>query len=127
MTAILGAAPGRGERRTGRFRIWTVARFALGDLWKSRLALLLFIVALIPPLFFGGMIYLQLKNMPVHRSMLEISELIYATCKAYLFQQGKFLMILWVFIAAAMVAYYKFLVGSSVSDVAITWEQLQLW
>lgn len=47
-----------GERRTGRFRIWTVARFALGDLWKSRLALLLFIVALLPPLFFGGMIYL---------------------------------------------------------------------
>lgn len=47
-----------GERRGGRFRIWTVARFALGDLWKSRLALLLFIVALLPPLFFGGMIYL---------------------------------------------------------------------
>ena len=47
-----------GERRNGRFRIWTVARFALGDLWKSRLALLLFVVALLPPLFFGGMIYL---------------------------------------------------------------------
>ena len=47
-----------GERRSGRFRIWTVARFALGDLWKSRLALLLFIVALLPPLFFAGMIYL---------------------------------------------------------------------
>jgi ABC-2 type transport system permease protein len=47
-----------GERRTGHFRIWTVARFALGDLWKSRLALLLFILALLPPLVFGGMIYL---------------------------------------------------------------------
>ncbi|MEO7794769.1 MAG: ABC transporter permease subunit [Thermoanaerobaculia bacterium] len=47
-----------GERREGRFRIWTVARFALGDLWKSRLALLLFIVALVPPLVFGSMIYL---------------------------------------------------------------------
>ena len=47
-----------GERRTGRFRIWTVARFALADLWKSRLALLLFILALLPPIFFGGMIYL---------------------------------------------------------------------
>jgi ABC-2 type transport system permease protein len=46
-----------GERRTGRFRIWTVARFALGDLWKSRLALLLFILALLPPLIFGGLIY----------------------------------------------------------------------
>lgn len=47
-----------GERRSGRFRIWTVARFALQDLFKSRLALLLFILALMPPLFFGGMIYL---------------------------------------------------------------------
>ena len=46
-----------GVRRTGRFRIWTVARFALGDLWKSRLALLLFIVALLPPLVFGALIY----------------------------------------------------------------------
>lgn len=47
-----------GERRSGHFRIWTVARFALQDLFKSRLALLLFILALMPPLFFGGMIYL---------------------------------------------------------------------
>ncbi|MEO8277243.1 MAG: hypothetical protein ABI639_13600 [Thermoanaerobaculia bacterium] len=46
-----------GERRSGRVRIWTVARFALGDLWKSRLALLLFIVALVPPLIFAGLIY----------------------------------------------------------------------
>ena len=46
-----------GERRIGRFRIWTVARFALGDLWKSRLALLLFILALLPPLVFGALIY----------------------------------------------------------------------
>lgn len=47
-----------GPRRTGRFRIWTVARFALKDLFKSRLALVLFILALVPPLFFAGMIYL---------------------------------------------------------------------
>ena len=46
-----------GERRTGRVRIWTVARVALGDLWRSRLALLLFILALAPPLIFGALIY----------------------------------------------------------------------
>jgi ABC-2 type transport system permease protein len=46
-----------GDRRTGHFRIWTVARFALADLWKSRLALLLFIVALVPPLVFAALIY----------------------------------------------------------------------
>jgi len=70
-------------------------------------------------LVFGFMIYLNLKNLPVHRSMLEVSELIYQTCKAYLLQQGKFLMILWVFIAAVIVAYFKFLVGFDWGKMAI--------
>src|SRR5579859_5288054 len=45
-------------------------------------------------LLFGLMIYVQLKNLPVHRSMREISELIYETCKTYLITQGKFILIL---------------------------------
>src|SRR4051812_1617865 len=49
-------------------------------------------------LVFGWMIYTKLKNLPVHQSMRDVSELIYTTCKAYLIQQGKFLMILWLFI-----------------------------
>jgi len=60
-------------------------------------------------LVFGIVIYNQLKKMPVHKSMLEVSELIYATCKTYLFTQAKFLMILWVFITAAIVYYFGFL------------------
>ena len=68
---------------------------------------------------FGFLIYVSLRNMPVHRSMLEISELIYETCKAYLFRQGKFLMILWTFIAIAMVAYFKWLVEVTWSDMAL--------
>ena len=59
---------------------------------------------------FGGWIYLQLKNMPVHKSMLDISELIYATCKSYMIQQGKFLLILWLFIAAIVGLYFGVLV-----------------
>src|SRR5437868_12679107 len=43
---------------------------------------------------FGLVIYTRLRNLPVHRSMLEISELIYETCKTYLITQGKFLLIL---------------------------------
>ena len=46
-------------------------------------------------LVFGLFIYTRLKNLPVHRSMREISELIYETCKTYLFTQGKFLLLLW--------------------------------
>ena len=55
------------------------------------------------------MIYMQLKNLPVHRSMREISELIYETCKTYLVTQGKFLLILEVFIAVIIVFYFGIL------------------
>ena len=49
-------------------------------------------------LVFGLVIYTRLKNMPVHSSMREISELIYETCKTYLITQGKFILLLEVFI-----------------------------
>lgn len=72
--------------------------------------LLLFgIVICIFGLLFGLAIYTKLKNMPVHKSMLDISELIYETCKTYLFTQGKFLMFLWVFIAVVIVLYFGIL------------------
>src|SRR3954454_12245600 len=57
-------------------------------------------------LLFGLAIYMQLKNMPVHRTMREISELIYETCKTYLVTQGKFILILWVFIAVVILLYF---------------------
>ena len=62
-------------------------------------------------LVFGLVIYGQLKNLPVHRSMREISELIYETCKTYLVTQGKFILILELFIGAIMIVYFGFLVG----------------
>src|SRR5579862_9668285 len=57
-------------------------------------------------LAFGLTIYVRLKNLPVHRAMREISELIYETCKTYLVTQGKFLFLLWIFIAAVIVLYF---------------------
>ena len=60
-------------------------------------------------LAFGLTIYSSLKNLPVHSSMREVSELIYETCKTYLVTQGKFLMLLWVFIAAVIVLYFGML------------------
>ncbi len=60
-------------------------------------------------LVFGLVIYQHLRKLPVHRSMLEVSELIYETCKTYLKTQGKFILVLWIFIAAIMVAYFGFL------------------
>ncbi len=61
----------------------------------------------------------QLKNLPVHKSMKEISELIYETCKTYLLTQGKFIAILWGFIAIVMIVYFGVLRGFSGLQVAI--------
>jgi K(+)-stimulated pyrophosphate-energized sodium pump len=69
-------------------------------------------------LMFGMAIYTRLKNLPVHRSMREVSELIYETCKTYLFTQGKFLLLLWVFIAVVIVLYFGVL--SPVPDKPIS-------
>jgi Na+/H+-translocating membrane pyrophosphatase len=64
-----------------------------------------FVVSLLG-LVFGAVIYLQLKKLPVHKSMLEVSELIYTTCKAYMIQQGKFLAQLFVFIGVIAAVYF---------------------
>ena len=71
-------------------------------------------------LIFGLVIYSRLKNLPVHRSMRDISELIYETCKTYLFTQGKFLLLLWVFIAVVIVLYFGVLAPVPGKSVAVT-------
>jgi K(+)-stimulated pyrophosphate-energized sodium pump len=78
-------------------------------------------------LMFGLVIYIQLKNLPVHRAMREISELIYETCKTYLITQGKFIMILWVFIAAIVVAYFGVLRPVPGHSVAVTLPMILLF
>jgi K(+)-stimulated pyrophosphate-energized sodium pump len=70
-------------------------------------------------LVFGLVTYSQLKRMPVHRSMREISELIYETCKTYLITQGKFILILEVFIGAIIVLYFGYLRHMSADRVII--------
>jgi K(+)-stimulated pyrophosphate-energized sodium pump len=70
-------------------------------------------------LAFGMVIFRQLKVLPVHQSMLEISELIYETCKTYLVQQGKFLLILWVFIAVIVTFYFGVLQHFTAQQVGI--------
>ncbi len=71
-------------------------------------------------LLFGLAIYMQLKNLPVHRTMLDISELIYETCKTYLQTQGKFILILWLFIAVIILAYFGWLAPVPGKPVAVT-------
>jgi K(+)-stimulated pyrophosphate-energized sodium pump len=68
---------------------------------------------------FGLIIYMQLKKAPVHRSMREISELIYETCKTYLVTQGKFILILEAFIAVVILLYFGVLEHLPVNRVII--------
>ncbi len=71
-------------------------------------------------LLFGLVIYTKLKNLPVHRAMREISELIYETCKTYLVTQGKFLILLWGFIAVVIILYFGILAPVPDKPVGVT-------
>jgi K(+)-stimulated pyrophosphate-energized sodium pump len=90
----------------------------MGD-WSGRSLLMAGLVVCALGLIFGMVIYFQLKNMPVHKSMLEVSELIYETCKTYLITQGKFILILEIFIGAVIAIYFGVLVGFPMMKVAI--------
>src|SRR5262245_51657463 len=70
-------------------------------------------------LAFGMVIFTRLKNLPVHRSMLEVSELIYETCKTYLITQGRFILLLEVFIGVIIVFYFGVLQRFGATKVAI--------
>ncbi len=70
-------------------------------------------------LIFGGVIYRQILGLPVHRSMAEVSELIYETCKTYMITQGKFLLILEAFTAVIMIGYFYFVQRLSVPEVGL--------
>ncbi|MGZ8898601.1 MAG: sodium-translocating pyrophosphatase [Limisphaerales bacterium] len=70
-------------------------------------------------IIFGWMQYLQTKRLDVHPSMRAVSEIIWETCKTYLFQQGKFLMVLWFLIAACIAYYFKVLQAMPLGNVVL--------
>jgi K(+)-stimulated pyrophosphate-energized sodium pump len=68
---------------------------------------------------FGLFMYVHLKGLPAHRAMLGVSQIIWETCKTYLINQGKFLLLLWSFIAVVMVAYFGVLMHDPALRVII--------
>ena len=70
-------------------------------------------------MIFGVIQYVQTKNLPAHKAMLDVSQTIWETCKTYLFQQGKFLAGLWILIAICIVYYFGALQGTHASGVLI--------
>jgi K(+)-stimulated pyrophosphate-energized sodium pump len=109
-----------GERRGGE------ANLVLPDLgivrvggYEGRTLLMVGLGISALGILFGLVILNQLKNLPVHRSMREISELIYETCKTYLITQGRFLAILELFIVVIIVLYFGVLEAMEVGRVLI--------
>ncbi len=116
LAALCGAAPAAASE----------AELVLPDLKSvsflgmSGSTLLLYgLVVCVLGMVFGVTMYMQLRNLPVHRAMREISELIYETCKTYLTTQGKFILLLWVFIAAIIFYYFGFLRHFAIDRVII--------
>ena len=114
-------APAQAERAPGGEAALVLPPLDLVDVggYNGRTLLMAGIGISILGMLFGLVILTQLKNMPVHRSMREVSELIYETCKTYLIQQGKFLAILEVFIAVIIVLYFGVLSGMDAMRVGI--------
>ena len=68
---------------------------------------------------FALLIYQQLQAMPVHKAMLEISELIYQVCRTYLITQVRFIGILFLFIGTIMAVYFGYFAGFAVQEVLL--------
>jgi K(+)-stimulated pyrophosphate-energized sodium pump len=112
--SILAAEPG-GEASLVLPDIGSQSYFGI----NARVLLMLGLVACLIGLAFGLYNYIRLKKLPVHKSMRDISELIYETCKTYLITQGKFLLILEAFIGAVIVIYFGILSNYAAFKVAV--------
>ncbi|HET6343652.1 MAG TPA: sodium/proton-translocating pyrophosphatase, partial [Myxococcota bacterium] len=77
--------------------------------YNGKTILMAGLVVCVAGILFGLSVFNKLKNLPVHQSMRDISELIYETCKTYLVTQGKFILLLEVFIGTVMVVYFGWL------------------
>jgi K(+)-stimulated pyrophosphate-energized sodium pump len=86
---------------------------------NGRVLLMIGLVIALGGAVFGLLTFIKLRNLPVHKSMRDVSELIYATCKTYLLTQGMFILLLELFIGAVMVIYFGWLRGFPANRVAM--------
>jgi K(+)-stimulated pyrophosphate-energized sodium pump len=68
---------------------------------------------------FGLIEFLQLKRLPAHPSMVDVSNLIYETCKTYLWRQARFMVFLWALLAGIIVLYFGVLEHKGVTKVSV--------
>jgi len=110
-----GSHPGGGE---ANLRIPDLSKVSVGGM-NSRALLGWGLGVCVLGLVFGLVIFAQLRRLPVHESMREISELIYETCKTYLITQGKFILMLEIFIGIILLLYFGVLLQFAAVKVAI--------
>jgi K(+)-stimulated pyrophosphate-energized sodium pump len=117
LLSLLGSAPAfaQGEADLRLPDLSTVTVLGL----EGPQVLMIGLVVSVLGLVFGMLMYRHLRDLPVHSSMLEVSELIYETCKTYMITQGKFLIRLELFIGAIIVLYFGVLQGLGALEVAI--------
>src|SRR5207244_596690 len=122
---VLAAAPagtaGAGQHAAGgeaTLKVPDLGSVAVGGM-NGRTLLKAGLVVCALGLLFGIVIFTQLRGLPVHASMREISELIYETCKTYLITQGKFLLVLEAFIGVIIVLYFGVLLKFDASKLLI--------
>lgn len=117
--ALLPAAAMAGEADIKLPELGNVSFNILGVELGARLLLFIGLAVCVLGGLFGVLQAMAIKNMPAHRSMLEVSELIYTTCKTYLITQGKLLALLQVLIGAVIFVYFFFLVEMPLLDVLV--------
>src|SRR5262247_4197514 len=118
---VLAAAPTQGQHAGGgeaSLIIPDLGQVPVGGM-NGRVLLLAGLGVCLLGLVFGLTMYSQIRRLPVHAAMREISELIYETCKTYLITQGKFILLLEVFIGIIIVVYFGFLQHYDASRVII--------
>src|SRR5271155_2735552 len=91
----------------------------MGGSLTGSTVLIVGLVVCLAGMVFGWMQYIRVRNLPVHSSMAAVSNVIWETCKTYLAQQGKFLVVLWVLIAVCISYYFGALSGQSAGHVVV--------
>jgi len=96
------------------------ADLKIPTLSDSQNSMLLFgIIVCALGVLFGIFQFIKVKKLRAHKSMLDVAQIIFETCKTYLYQQGKFLAVLFVFIAVCIAFYFGFLSDAGVGGVAL--------
>jgi K(+)-stimulated pyrophosphate-energized sodium pump len=95
------------------------ADLVIPNLGEGRSLLLWGLIVILFGVFFGIWQFLRIKKLPAHQSMLDVAQIIYETCKTYLFQQGRFITILFLIIGSAIVYYFLGLADMGFSKVLL--------